>query len=271
MLNRSDNAQVPVLRAEAVSYGIAGAQLVDAVSFSLQPGEVLALVGPNGAGKTTLLNLLAGDLQPGAGQVLLGDSRLARLDARTQALYRAVLRQRVGLAFPFTVLDVVLMGRFPHLNGRRESVADLVLARQALEQTEMQHFESRAFPTLSGGEQMRVALARVLAQAAPILLLDEPTAALDLRHQHATLALARALAAAGGAVLVVLHDLNLAALYAHRIGLLHEGRLVALGPPADVLRADLLSLVYRTPIRISRHPACDAPLVLVLPQLPQHA
>lgn len=260
--------ETPLLQAQTVSYAVGGTTLVDAVSLRLQPGEVLALVGPNGAGKSTLLNLLAGDLAPSAGEVRLGGQRLERLDARRQALHRAVLRQRVGLAFPFSVLDVVLMGRFPHLNGRTESASDLEIARQALEQTEMQAFTQRAFPTLSGGEQTRAALARVLAQAAPILLLDEPTAALDLCHQHATLALAHALAEAGGAVLVVLHDLNLAALYAHRIGLLQQGRLVALGSPDEVLCSDRLSLVYRTPIRVSRHPDCDVPLVLALPRSP---
>jgi ABC-type hemin transport system, ATPase component len=132
----------------------------------------------------------------------------------------------------------------------------------------MAPFAERLFPTLSGGEQTRASLARVLAQQAPLVLLDEPTAALDLRHQHAALRLARALAASGGAAVIVLHDLNLAAGYADRIGILHEGRLVAIGAPWDVLRPELLSAVYGIPIVVHPHPHTGAPLLLTLPDVP---
>jgi iron complex transport system ATP-binding protein len=255
-----------IVEATNVSHAAGGRRLVDAVSLGVAAGELLALVGPNGAGKSTLLGLLAGDLAPTAGEVLLDGQPLVQLPAREQALRRAVLRQRVGVSLPFTAFEIALMGRHPHLHGRAEGPADVAIARDALARTEMSAFAERAFPTLSGGEQSRASLARVLAQQAPLLLLDEPTAALDVRHQHGALQLARAVAASGGATLAVLHDLNLAALYADRIGVMHQGRLVALGPPAAVLRAELLREVYGLPFVITPHPQADALLVLAVPE-----
>ena len=255
-----------LLAAHAVRYTTGGHTLVDDVSLTLHAGEMLILVGPNGAGKTTLLRLLAGELPPTAGEVTLGRVALRHQSALQQARQRAVLRQQGVIAFPFTAFEVALMGRYPHLNGRRESTQDYALANAALEQTEMLAFAERIVPSLSGGEQTRVNLARVLAQATPILLLDEPTAALDLRHQHLTMQHARRIADAGGAVIAVVHDLNLAATYADRIGLLHHGRLVQLDSPAAVLTADQLSAVYGVPVLVQPHPTLPIPFVLVLPQ-----
>ncbi|NJO82291.1 MAG: ATP-binding cassette domain-containing protein [Blastochloris sp.] len=146
--------------------------------------EVLALVGPNGAGKNTLLSLLAGGLLPTTGTIMLDGQPLTMPSAQQQAQRRAVLRQQVGLGFAFTALEVALMGRHPHLHGRVEGPHDVALAYEKLAQTEMLVHAERFVPTLSGGEQARVQLTRVLAQQAPLLLLDEPTAALDLPHQH---------------------------------------------------------------------------------------
>ncbi|MFP4438980.1 MAG: heme ABC transporter ATP-binding protein [Chloroflexaceae bacterium] len=258
----------PLLEVRDVSYSIDGVTLVDTVSLALQPGEVLVIVGPNGAGKTTLLSLLTGDVVPSAGTVLLDGVPLPQITPRAQAQARAVMRQRITLSFPFTVQEVVLMGRNPHLQQQGEVADDYAITRRALEATEMRSFEERSFPTLSGGEQTRVTLARILAQTAPILLLDEPTAALDLRHQYATMQLARAVATAGGAVLAILHDLNLAATYADRIGLMTAGRLCTLGTPWEVLDARLLEQVYRVPIVVQPHPTMDIPLVLVSPGTP---
>lgn len=256
---------IPLLAAHDLSYQLAGRSLIHEVTFSVEAGEFLAVVGPNGAGKSTLLGLLAGDLTPTSGMVRLDGHPLGSLDAHGQALRRAVLRQQVSIAFPFTTLEVALMGRHPHLRGRAESAADDAIARDALARTEMLHFAERVFPTLSGGEQARASLARVLAQQAPLLLLDEPTAALDLRHQHVALQIAKVVSASGGAVVAVLHDLNLAALYADRIALLHQGRLLALGSPWSVLDASRLSAVYGVAVSVRRHPHYDAPLVLALP------
>lgn len=262
----ASNMPAPILAAHNVSYQINDVTLVDNVSLGIQPGEVLVIVGPNGAGKTTLLNMLTGDLAPSRGDVLLGDVPLAQMSPLEQARARAVMRQRFTLSFPFTALEVTLMGRHPHVQRHGETMDDLAIARQSLAATETLPFAERTFPTLSGGEQTRVTLARILAQTAPILLLDEPTAALDLRHQYATLQLARAAAVAGGAVLAILHDLNLAAAYADRIGLMSAGRLLTVGTPWEVLNAQLLEQIYRVPIVVQPHPTRDIPLVLVIPE-----
>ncbi len=249
------------LEADGVSYDADGARLVDGVSLVAEPGAVVGLVGPNAAGKTTLLRLLAGDLTPSAGEVRIdgrplgGPAELARR--------RAVLAQEHLLQFAFTVLDVVLMGRYPH-RGTAAAGDDEAVARRAMARTDVAGLAARRYPTLSGGEKTRASLARVLAQEAPIVLLDEPTSSLDVRHQELVMQVLEGLAAAGGIVLVALHDLNLAARYTDRLALLHDGRLAAAGPTRDVLDADLLSAVYGHPVTVIPHPHRDCPLVLVL-------
>ncbi|WP_232280102.1 heme ABC transporter ATP-binding protein [Roseiflexus castenholzii] len=255
----------PMIEAHALKYHADDRCLIDGVSLTVNAGDVVAIAGPNGAGKSTLLNLLAGDLRPTTGRILLDGVPLDRLRAGDLALRRAVLRQRVSVTLPFTTFEVALMGRAPHLRGRAEGLADIAITQDALAQTDMAPFAQRLFPTLSGGEQTRASIARVLVQQAPLLLLDEPTAALDLCHQHAALRLARAIARTGGAAIIVLHDLNLAAAYADRIGILYQGRLVAMGAPWDVLRPDLLSEVYRVPVSVVPHPYTGAPLLLTIP------
>lgn len=250
------------LVAHNVTYRAGGRALVDRVSLALARGEVLALVGPNGAGKSTLLRLLAGDLVPAGGEVTLDGRPLARHGARDLALRRALLPQQTILQFAFTARAVAAMGRHPHLGLGGESAEDEAIVEASLARTETLPLAERAYPSLSGGEQARVSLARVLAQAAPILLLDEPTAALDLRHQQAVLRIARDLAAEGAAVLAVLHDLNLAAAYADRIALLSGGRLVAEGTPWQALTAERLSAVFGHPVAVVPHPRRDCPLVL---------
>lgn len=250
------------LAAEAVSYRVGGRPLVDRVSLGVRSGEVVALIGPNGAGKSTLLKLLAGDLPPSAGRVVLNGRPLDTYRAAELARLRAVMPQQTVLQFAFTALEVVLMGRSPHA---RDGRADVEVALACMTRTDTDHLAPRTFPSLSVGEQQRVTLARVLAQETPVLLLDEPTAALDIRHQELVMALAREAAAAGAAVLAVLHDLNLAAAYADRIAVLSGGRLVAEGAPWQVLTEALLTTVFEHPIAVTRHPARDCPLVVPLP------
>lgn len=254
-----------MLVARNLTYRVGARALVDDVSLDMAPGEVLAVVGPNGAGKSTLLRLLVGDLVPTAGVAELDGRPLAAYSPRALALRRAVMPQTTALAFAFTALEVVLMGRHPHLGAGGESPHDLAVAHSKMALTDTLDLAERRFPTLSGGEQARTTLARVLAQEAPLLLLDEPTAHLDPRHQHNTLALARSVAAEGGAVLSVLHDLNLAAAYADRVALLAQGRLVAVGPPEQVLTADRLGEVFRIPFLVARHPALAHPLLVPQP------
>jgi iron complex transport system ATP-binding protein len=253
----------PGLSACDVSYRIGPATLVDDVSIDVRAGELLTIVGPNGAGKSTLLKLLTGDLRPTAGRVLLDGRPLAAFSARHLALRRAVLPQQTALQFAFTAEEVVLMGRSPHSHGGRgDSAADHAIARAALARTDALELAPRVFQSLSGGEQQRVTLARVLAQQPSILLLDEPTNALDIRHQELVMAIAREEAAAGAAVLAILHDLNLAAAHADRIAVMHHGRIVARGTPAEVLTEALLSDVFEHPLRVAAHPLAVGPLIL---------
>lgn len=249
------------LRLDRVHYRVGGAAIIEDVTMDVRAGEVLALVGPNGAGKSTLLGLLAGDLAPSSGAVLLEDRPLPDHPPRSLARTRAVLLQANQVAFSFTSRQVIEMGRSPW-TGTPQADDDPRAIADAVAATDTAHLLERMFPTLSGGEKARVSLARVLAQETRIVLLDEPTAALDLRHQEQVLRIARALAADGRAVVVVLHDLSLAAAYADEIAVLHGGRLVARDAPAAVLTAERVEEVYGTPVRILSDPGTGAPIVL---------
>ncbi|MET7364387.1 heme ABC transporter ATP-binding protein [Streptomyces sp. NPDC005566] len=251
----------PVAEAAGLGVRLGGRQVLDAVDLTVRAGEVLALVGPNGAGKSTLLAALAADLAPGSGEVRIAGRPAAAWSPAGLALRRAVLPQSAVLSFPFPVEDVVRMGRAPWAGTDREDEDDAAVAA-AMAATEVTEFAARPFSALSGGERARVALARVLAQRAPLLLLDEPTAALDLRHQELVLRICRERAAAGDAVVVVLHDLGLAAAYADRAVVLDGGRIAVAGPPIEVFTGALLGEVYRQPVEVFPHPRTGAPLVV---------
>ncbi|MDO5754236.1 heme ABC transporter ATP-binding protein [Arthrobacter sp.] len=250
-----------VLSSEGIWVELGGHDVLQDVSLPVVAGEVLALVGPNGAGKSTLLAALAGDAALRKGQIRLFGEPLHHWRAQELALRRAVLMQQVQLSFPFNVLDVVQMGRAPWSNTT-ESVFDDELVSAAMLATDVTGFASRKFSNLSGGEKARVALARVLAQNTGVLMLDEPTAALDLRHQELVLQVARTRAATGRAVVVVLHDLNLAAGYADKVAVLEKGRLAAHGTAKDVLTEELLSRVYQYGIDVMAHPVTGRTVVL---------
>ncbi|MFJ4736182.1 heme ABC transporter ATP-binding protein [Streptomyces sp. NPDC088770] len=235
-------------------------EVLDGVDVAVRAGEVLALVGPNGTGKSTLLAALAADLPPTGGVVRVHGRPAHEWSAPELALRRAVLPQSAALSFPFAVEEVVRMGRAPHASSASPDEDERIVA-EAMAATEVTAFAARPFPALSGGERARVALARVLAQRAPLLLLDEPTAALDLKHQEMVLRLCRERAHAGDAVVVVLHDLGLAAAYAHRVAILCAGRVVADGPPAEVFSEALLSRVYDQQVEVLPHPRTGAVLV----------
>ncbi|WP_348652372.1 heme ABC transporter ATP-binding protein [Streptomyces sp. Isolate_45] len=238
-------------------------EVLSGIGLTAVAGEVLALVGPNGAGKSSLLAALAADLPATSGTVRIDGRPVGDWSAPDLALRRSVLPQSAALSFPFPVADVVRMGRAPWA-GTAFADADDDEVAAAMAATEVTHFARRPFSALSGGERARVALARVLAQRAPLLLLDEPTAALDLRHQELVLRICRERAAAGDAVVVVLHDLGLAAAYADRAAVLHDGRIAADGVPSEVFRDELLSRVYRQPVEVFPHPRTGAPLVVPL-------
>ncbi|HEX7835654.1 MAG TPA: heme ABC transporter ATP-binding protein [Pseudolysinimonas sp.] len=246
----SDPVIEPVeITATDVSVTLDGRPVLTEVTLEVRAGEVLALVGPNGAGKSTLLSVLSGERHPDAGSVTLGDRTLSSYPALELARIRSVLTQENTLSFPFRVREVLEMGRSPWARTPRLADDDRALAAAA-QRADVADLLDRRFTELSGGERARVSLGRVLAQDTAIVLLDEPTAALDLRHQEDVLRIARELAAEGRAVVVVLHDLSLAGAVADRVGLMDAGRLVALGPPAEVLTASGLSSVYGVKVEV---------------------
>lgn len=215
-------------------------------SLTVSPGECWAIVGPNGAGKTTLLRLMAGLLRPSGGSVRLGNHSLSAMPARRRAKRIAYLPQRVLVDLDFTVGELVLMGRFPHRSlGLFESAADREIAARAMETTGITEFADRTMGTLSGGEAQRVHIAASLAQEPDVLLLDEPTASLDLQHQLTVHHILKDLAEnARMAVVVVTHDINLAAQMCSRALVLDQGKTVASGEPSAVLTPDVLNPVY---------------------------
>ncbi|XBH22068.1 heme ABC transporter ATP-binding protein [Jonesiaceae bacterium BS-20] len=249
------------LEAKNVVFEVPGKTILDGVSVAIKHGTVVALVGPNGAGKSTLLSVLAGDESPSAGEVYLDGKHLTDHKLAHLARKRAVLLQEQKLSFPFQVFDVVLMGRAPW-RGLPQEDQDEVVVANAIEVGEVAHLTTRLFPTLSGGEKARVSFARVLSQQTKIIMLDEPTAALDIRHQEAVLAHARVEAAAGAAVVVVLHDLSLAAAYADEVVVLQDGHIAGAGSPREVFTTELLTEVYRYPIEVLDHPVTGELIVL---------
>lgn len=253
--------------AHHLTYRVAGRTVIGDLSLSLAPGELVALIGPNGAGKSTLLRLLTGYLKPEAGHCELTDKRLEHWSAQALSRSRAVMRQQTQLGFDWPVEAVVGMGRAPWSTDPEQAIIT-----QVMQLTGCLPLAGRRYASLSGGEQQRVQLARALAQlwnqGAPRgwLFLDEPTSALDLYHQQHLLRLLKTLTGQGQLhVCVVLHDLNLAALWADRILLLHNGDIVAHGPPHCVLQAETLSRWYGAEVHVGTHPASATPQVFLAP------
>lgn len=235
--------------------------ILENASIGIEPGELHALVGPNGAGKSTLFGVLAGDVTPLYGEVLLDGVGLAGIRPKELARRRAVLLQHNTVFFSFTVRQVVQMGRAPWARTPAEIDDDNAVAA-AMVATEVLHLGGRSVSSLSGGERARVALARVLAQGTDVLLLDEPTAALDLKHQEDVMRVARMRAREGATVAIVLHDLNAALAHADRVTLLSRGRVVASGTPAEVLTAARIEEVYGQPVEVFPHPRTGVPLIV---------
>lgn len=250
-----------MIEVQDVSLSIGGKRLLARVSLTCRPGTVTALVGPNGAGKSTLLSAIAGDLTPDRGEIRLNGQRLASLSIRDLAQIRAVFPQGSAIRFGYQVHEVISMGRaFRDLPPDRDEEA----IDAAMQQAEVGHMAWRDAQTLSGGEQARTTFARVLVQDCPVVLLDEPTAALDLRHQERVLESAVALAGQGATVLAVLHDLNLAAAHAHRVVLMREAGIVAEGTPWEVLTEEMVGAVYRQQVCVMTHPRRSCPVILTV-------
>jgi iron complex transport system ATP-binding protein len=254
----------PILKVEKLSVSLGGRSILEGVSLSVRPGEVVALIGPNGAGKTTLIRTASGAVQAESGSISVGGQPLDSLTPRELASWIAVVPQARNLPGNFTVWETVLFGRTPYIGWLgRTNGKDQAAVRQALEKTDSIELSQRKIGELSGGEQQRVLLARAFAQETPVLILDEPTAHLDLRHQSTLLNIVRRMAREHKkAVLIALHDLNLVALYADRTALLVEGRLAAIGKPAEILTPANLMQAYNVPVNITSHPVYGTPLVL---------
>lgn len=232
---------------EALSVRRGGRVVVRDLGFTVEPGTCTAVVGPNGSGKSTLLAAIAGDLPSDADRLLV--SGVCPSDTAAQARLRAVMTQQTTVAFGFTVREVVGMGRAPW-SGTQQADEDEAAVEEAVRLADIDHLLDRGVQQLSGGELARVAFARVLAQRTPVLLLDEPTAALDLRHQVEVLSTVRQRATSGAAVLVVLHDLSLAASVADQVLVMADGQMAALGPPGEILTPELLSRVYGVGVEV---------------------
>ncbi|MFO8059014.1 MAG: ABC transporter ATP-binding protein [bacterium] len=242
--------------------------VLQGVDVGAAPREILGIIGPNGAGKTTLLNILAWSLRPTRGEVLLLGEPASSLTARERARRLAMVPQEPAVAFSFSVMEIVLMGRAPYLGRwQLEGRGDTDTANEALAMTGLVSLKNRSFHELSGGEKQRVMIAKALAQRSNVLLLDEPTSFLDLKHQVEIYQLVRELARQRDiAVIAVSHDINLAAMHCDRVAVLSGGRVIEQGPPATVVRPDLLSRVYGVEVAMASHELrSNAPLIFPVP------
>jgi iron complex transport system ATP-binding protein len=259
-----------MIEAEALCYSRRGRALLSDVACAVRPGEVLGIIGPNGAGKTTLLRLLTGEYRPDTGKVRLNGRDLRDYAPDELARVRGYLPQQSSLEFDFTASEVVMLGRSPHPRPA-DAAGERTLVTKALALTGTLALAERFYTSLSGGEQQRVHLARVFVQIwhAPangsrLLLLDEPTSSLDLGHQHSILGAVRRFAREGTAVLMVLHDLNLALRFADRLLLLHGGRMLAAGSPSAVLSRDNMREAFGVSACVVDAPPLSAPALITL-------
>ncbi|MCY2991468.1 MAG: heme ABC transporter ATP-binding protein [Planctomycetota bacterium] len=260
-----------MLAIDNVTAGYGRRAVLQQVALRVAPGEFLGILGPNGCGKTTLLRVLGGVLPTSAGTVSLRDTDLRRFDRRRLARTMACLLQEFTLDLEFTVREVVLLGRSPHLpRFGIETKRDFDIAQQAMDRADVSHLADRLFPAISGGERQRVLLAMCLAQEPEVLLLDEPTSHLDIGHQLSILDLiARLNREAGMTVIAVFHDLNLAAEYCQRLLMMDRGRVAAVGTPVDVLTPETIRTVYGVAVRVDRNPLSGKPQVVLAAGLSQ--
>lgn len=263
-----DSARPPAVETVGVSFEVNGARLVDVVHLSVGAGEVMGILGPNGAGKSTMLKLLSGELAPTSGVVLLDGVSLQRTEPALLARRRAVVPQSSQLTFPLTAIGVVALGAT--VPGFHLQDAAMRAAESAMQRVGMLELAERKYTDLSGGERQRVHIARAMCQLAtarrragetPILLVDEPTANLDIGHQRLVLDAIREVAREGAAVIAVLHDINTAAGYCDTLALMRTGGLVAKGTPHDIVRDDLLSKTFGCDLDANTTPK-NTPFVL---------
>ena len=251
----------PIIKCENVSVVRGETTILQDVSLQANQGELIAILGPNGAGKSTLLGVLAGDLIPNSGTVNFGGDQISSLTKRELALRRAVLPQQVTVSFPFSVEEVVEMGRGPKQTG-----TDQDLIEMAMKRVDVLEMRTRLYRSLSIGEQARVSMARILAQDTPLLLLDEPTAVLDIGQQEKLMRIVRSLVDDGRTVIAVFHDLNVAMSFADRVVLLQKGKQVAAGAPRETMTAETLSNIYEHKIDVITVNDDTGPVVIPSPR-----
>jgi iron complex transport system ATP-binding protein len=254
---------MPILQLKEIDFGYGKREVLKHLSFDVQQGEIIGIIGPNGSGKTTLLKVINGLLLPQHGEMLVRDGDIRQKSRRELAAIMAFVPQEFSLVFPFTVREIVMMGRYHHSGGLHfENGSDYLIVEEALALTDSLPFAGRSINELSGGERQRVLIARALAQQSEIMLLDEATAFLDIKHQLALFELITTLNKERGlTVLVVTHDINLAARYTDRVILLREGRVHSMGRAAEVITEKNIGEVYETNVLVDRNPRTGAPRV----------
>lgn len=255
-----------LLNITALELSVGEKILLTDVGFSLKAGEVLAVIGPNGAGKTSLLRGIAGELVPVNGSIMFDGQDIFALSLRDRARRIAVLPQLSSLHFPFTIEEVILLGRSPHATG---VLRDKAIVAEVIKRMDIVHLHDRLYTELSGGEKQRVQIARVMAQvwqgegqSSRLLLLDEPISALDLGHQQMLMRTLHELASQGLAIVLAVHDVNIAAAYADRILALKDGECLALGEPEVVITPKVLSQLYNVNLQVLPHPTSGKPVAL---------
>jgi iron complex transport system ATP-binding protein len=259
-----------MLQVENIGYRIAPGLSLAEISFSVSAGEMLVVLGANGAGKSTLLKIITGTLKMDSGALFLNNMPLRFWQSKELSTFTAVLQQQNQLQLPFSVYEVVMMGRYPHFKTR-ETKSDEEIVTEVLYKTGIYHLRNRNYLTLSGGEQQRVHLARVMAQISGeknenprYLFMDEPSNNLDIRHQHSALKIAKDFAREGNCVIAVLHDLNLALQYADKAVLLKNGHMKGFGSTKEIMTDEAISDVYDLPLSVFHHPGSIHPMVMTL-------
>ena len=257
----------PAVRARDLSYAYQATHVLNGLSFTVRQGEFFIIIGPNGSGKTTLARIIAGLIKPKQGEVDIFGRSMTAYGRKERARRIAFVPQLIPMDFPFAVKDVVLFGRTPHLGiFGLATDADAALARRAMAFTEVDHLANRQLDQLSGGERQRVFIARAICQDPDLMVLDEPTASLDLAHQLRIMDLMEKMKAEKKiTVVMVSHDLNLAAMYADTLLLIHQGRIARCGSPADVLTYETLETVYGCTLLVDENPLDRFPRVTPVP------
>jgi len=253
---------------DQVGHSYGGLSVLQEISFGVETGDFFIVIGPNGSGKTTLMKIIAGVIKPQQGRLKVFDRSLESIPRKELARKVAYVPQQETMDFPFSVTEIVLMGRSPHLGLLGwEQTTDLKIAERAIAFTETEHLARRKLNELSGGERQRVFIARAICQEPQIILLDEPTASLDLAHQIKIMDLMEKLRAEKNITIVMVsHDVNLAAMYARRLLLLNQGRIATLGPPGEVLNYAILEAVYGCTLLVDESPIGRFPRVTLVPK-----